>query len=305
MIWAYLLHLGYNMWLDREAPELGRPDISSKPYLRFDENLWNDLLQHMARSGVNMLVMDLGEGVRYASHPELAVEGAWPPEKLRSELAKVRQLGIEPIPKLNFSATHDAWLGTYSRMVSTPTYYSVCRDLIGEVIELFDGPRFFHLGMDEETAEHQRHHAYVVIRQHDLWWDDLLFLVDEVEKNGARAWIWSDYVWHNRDLFLERMPKSVVQSNWYYGAEFDPKHTPVQAYLDLDEHGFEQIPTGSNWSCDTNFEGTVRFAKERLQPGRLLGFLQTVWHPTTENYRQKHFDAVDQLAKAKGKYYSA
>ncbi len=303
MIWAYLIHLGYNMWLDREAPELGRPDISSKARLRFDENLWNDLLEHMARSGVNMLVVDLGEGVRYASHPELAVEGAWTPEKLRNELSKARDLGIEPIPKLNFSATHDTWLSDYSRMVSTPTYYRVCRDLIAEAVELFDRPRFFHLGMDEETAEHQRYHAYVVIRQYDLWWNDLLFLVNEVEKNGARAWIWSDYVWHNRDVFFERMPRSIVQSNWYYGAEFDPKHTPVKAYLELDEYGFDQIPTGSNWSCDTNFDGTVEFAKSRLNPERLLGFLQTVWHPTTENYRLKHFGAIDQLAQAKKKYY--
>ena len=66
----------------------------------------------------------------------------------------LRALGIEPLPKLNFSTCHDAWLGPYSRMVSTPAYYDVCRDLIDEVAELFGGPRFFHLGMDEETAQH-------------------------------------------------------------------------------------------------------------------------------------------------------
>ena len=159
MIWGSLLHLSYNMWSDRDAPEWRLEHVSARPYLRFDETLWNDLLSQMADAGMNMVVIDLGDGVHYKSHPEIAVEGAWTPGKLREELAKIRQLGLEPIPKLNFSTCHDAWLGPYSRCVSTDTYYDVCRDLIAEVIDLFDQPRFFHLGMDEETAEHQRYYA--------------------------------------------------------------------------------------------------------------------------------------------------
>jgi hypothetical protein len=298
MIWGYLIHLSYNMWLDREAPELGEP-LKAEPYLRFDEELWNDLLPEMAKAGVNMVVIDLGDGVQYASHPEIAVDGAWRVEELQEQLEKLRGMGIEPIPKLNFSTTHDVWLGPYSRMVSTPAYYDVCRDLIGEVIEIFDRPRFFHLGMDEETAEHQRHWLYAVMRQYDLWWHDLMFLVREVEKKDVRAWIWSDYLWHHPDEFFERMPGSVLQSNWYYGAEFDPAKDYVKAYLDLEAQGFDQVPTGSNWSCDTNFGGTVEFAKENIPGERLAGFLQTPWRPTLEPYRQKHLDAIDQLARAK------
>ena len=294
MIWANLIHLGYNMWLDR-----GTTDLAAKPYLRFDESLWNDLLPAMVKAGVNMVVIDLGEGVQYRSHPELAVEGSWSVEKLKAELARMRDMGLEPIPKLNFSTTHDAWLGTYSRRVSTPEYYEVCRDLIQEVIAVFDRPRLFHLGMDEETARHQRHQEYAVMRQFDLWWHDLLFLVAEVEKGGARAWIWSDYVWHHPDEFWAKMPKSVLQSNWYYDADFNPELGYVKAYLDLEAHGFDQVPTGSNCDCDTNFGGTVEFAKANIPRERLSGFLQTPWHPTLEPYRQKHLDAIDQLARAR------
>jgi hypothetical protein len=299
MIWGYLIHLGYNMWLDREAPELRASNLAAKPYLRFDEELWNDLLPIMASAGINTLVMDLGEGVQYASRPEIAVDGSWSVDKLQGEIEKLRRMGIEPIPKLNFSTTHDTWLGPYSRMVSTPTYYEVCRDLIGEVIEIFDSPRFFHLGMDEETAEHQRHHAYAVMRQHELWWHDLMFLVREVERKGVRPWIWSDYLWHHPNEFFEKMPKSVLQSNWYYGETFDPQQDYVKAYLDLERHGYDQVPTGSNWSCDGNFGGTVEFATKYIARQRLAGFLQTVWRPTLEEYRRKHLDAIDQLARAR------
>lgn len=304
MDWAYLAHLSYNMWLDREAPELNAPHsyLSAQPYLRFDESLWNDLLPMMVDADINMVVIDLGDGVKYGSHPEIAVEGAWSIDKLKGELARMRGMGLEPIPKLNFSTTHDAWLGPYSRMVSTPVYYEVCRDIIAEVIELFDKPRLFHLGMDEETAAHQVHQAYAVMRQHELWWHDFLFLVGEVEKKGVRPWIWSDYVWDHPDVFFERMPKSVLQSNWYYGAEFGPEINYVKAYLDLDARGYDQAPAGSNWSSDDNFEGTVRFCREHIAPERLVGFLQTVWHPTLETVRQKHVDAIAQVKHARAEF---
>ena len=237
MIWGYLIHLGYNMWVDREIPEENRPYITARPYMRFDDSLWNDLVERWADAGVNMIVIDLGEGVRYESHPELAVKGSWPGERLREELARLRDKGLEPIPKLNFSTTHDVWLGEYARCVSTERYYGVCRDLIAEVLSLFDGPRFFHLGMDEETAEHHRRHAYVVLRQYDLWWHDIEFLFEQVIRGGSRPWIWSDYVWHHPDAFFERMPKSTMQSNWYYGDKFDETVEYVKAYDDLEAQG--------------------------------------------------------------------
>jgi hypothetical protein len=304
MRWGYLIHLSYNMWADREAPELSSsPYITAKPYLRFDETLWNDLLKQMVDAGIDLVLIDLGDGVRYDSHPEIAVQNAWSIEKLKSELTKMRQMGLEPVPKLNFSATHDAWLGPYSRMLSTPTYYKVCSDLIAEVIDIFDKPRLFHLGMDEETAGHQVHYAYAVMRQHELWWHDFLFLVGEVEKKGARAWIWSDYEWEHPDMFFDKMPKSVLQSNWYYGQTFSPENRYVKAYLDLEEHGYDQIPTGSNWTTPDNFEGTVRFCREHIAHERLIGFLQTVWHPTLEAVRHKHEEAIAQVKRAKEIFY--
>ncbi len=299
MIWADLVHLSYNMWMDRETPEMYYPHHTALPYLRFDSGLWDDMLKAMAAGGLNMVVIDLGDAIKYESHPEIAVEGAWSVDKLKQELAKCRALGIEPIPKLNFSACHDAWMGQYSRMLSTPVYYDVCRNLISEVIDIFDRPRLFHLGMDEETASHQEHHAYVVIRQYDLWWHDLYFYIEQVEKANVRPWVWSDYIWNHPEAFYSKMPKTVLQSNWYYSEEFDLNDTYVKAYLDLEEHGYDQVPTGSNHSTPMNFEGTVKFSKEHIAPQRLLGFLQTQWRVNLEEMRQRHLDAIDQVAKAK------
>jgi len=302
LIWAYLLHLGYNMWSDREAVEWRLTHVSAKPYLRLDKPLWNDILKRLQEAGMNMVVIDLGEGVRYKTHPELAVKKSWNVARLQKDLDRMRKMGLEPIPKLNFSACHDAWLGPYARQVSTAPYYRVCKDLISEVIDLFDKPRFFHLGMDEETASHQRYYEYVVIRQYDLWWRDLECLLENVEKKGARPWVWSDYVWHHPTPFFARMPKSVLQSNWYYGKSFSQQVIGARTYKDLEANGYDQIPTGSNWSCPENFGKTVTYAKKYIAPERLFGFLQTVWRPTLEECRERHMAAIDLMAKAKARW---
>ena len=299
MIWGNFLHLSRNVFADREAkdwmPEVER--ITARPWLRCDTKLWGDILRRMADVGMNMVVIEVGDAVKYESHPELAVKGAWTPKRLRRELDKIRELGIEPIPKLNFSAAHDVWLGPYSRMVSTDAYYAVCRDLIAEVIDLFDKPRLFHLGMDEETEQNQHFYEYIVIRQYDLWWHDLYFFQNEVEKGGARAWVWSDHVRRHPDDFFKKMPKSILQSNWYYGARFSKKLRYVKAYLDLEAHGYDQAPMCSNYSNTVNIRNTVRYCRRHIAPKRLKGFLQGTFYEIHEPRRPLFLDCVDAVGE--------
>lgn len=318
MIWANLVHLGYNMWCDRRVDSwTNNPDIIKNivahPYLRCDEPLWNDIMKRMSDVGMNMVIIDIGEALAYKSHPELGAENAWSHEKMREELSKIRDLGIEPIPKLNFSAGHDLWLKEYSRMVSTKKYYEVCSNVIEEVSDVFDQPRFFHLGYDEETARHQQKYNYVVVRQHELWWHDFYFFVDQAQKNKVRPWIWSDFFWKHSEDFLEKMPKSVLQSNWYYGTDFHKypdKFTEkeeftkkrIKTYIELDKAGFDQVPTGSNWSLAENFGQTVDFCKKHTSPERLKGFMQTPWVGTLEVFRKQHMEAIDIVGKAIAKW---
>jgi len=302
LMWGALLHMGTNMWCDVPVDSWGPFKgeqlklVCQADHLRFDEQVWQTLTARMKAAGMNLVVIDLGEALQYESHPELSVKGSWPVGRFRKELARLRAMGLEPIPKLNFSTAHDIWLKEYSRQISTPAYYKVCADMIREVCAIFDKPRFFHLGYDEETAGNQTKYSYVVVRQGDLWWHDFLFFAKEVEKQGARPWIWSDYYWHHPEEFLNRMPKSVLQSNWYYGAGFDPeKQKCVKAYLDLEKAGFDQVPTGSNWSSDVNFKGTVEFCRKNLKPELLKGFLMAPWFFTLPEWQEKNMQAIAQV----------
>jgi hypothetical protein len=180
---------------------------------------------------------------------------------LRREIVRLNELGLEVVPELNFSTTHDLWLGPYHRMISTPDYYRVCADLIAEVIDLFDRPRFFHLGFDEETLEQQRGYEYVVLRQHDLWWRDLLWFVTQVESRGVRPWVWADASWTQTDQFLKRMPASVVQSNWHYEATFVPGDGvwphPVQGLLQQRDRLEALVPLAGGHLGDDRLAGSL------------------------------------------------
>ena len=311
MIWAYLIHLGMNSWKDiplDKAPADSTHAFKVRcmaDYLRTDEAVWHTILDRLGKSGANMVIIDMAEGVALPSHPELSVKGTWSVEKFQKELARLRAMGLEPIPKMNFSTCHDSWLKIYQRMVSTKKYYQVCADVIRDVIDIFrvDGkpPRFFHLGYDEETAGHQRQFELAIVRQGELWWHDFLWFAKQVEDKGVRPWIWSDYCWQHKDEFIKRIPKSVLQSNWFYGPEFDvsklkPAQKPyVQTYIDLAEAGFDQVPTGANWSNDTNFGDTVKFCREKCPAEHLKGFMMASWQRTIPEEQEKALRAVDQL----------
>jgi len=272
-----------------------------------DRVTWTRTVDAAAAAGFTHLVVDLAEGVRYDSHPELALPGSWTTGELREELARLRELGLTPVPKLNFSAAHDTWLGEYGWQLSTPTWYRVTTELITEVAELFDSPALFHLGMDEETDIAQAHYDFSVVRRRNRWWTDLEHLLGVVRGLGSRPWVWADPAWSDPHEYYARMPKDVLQSNWYYGQWFRSGDAPrprvltgdhFLAYLDLEDHGYDQVPTGSSWKNNwDNFDYTVDYATEHVAPERLLGFLQTTWALTTPDQLDRHLETIARAAR--------
>lgn len=120
-------------------------------------------------------------------------------------------------------------------------------------------------------------------------------------------------MWDHEEEFLRRMPRSVLQSNWYYGRrwEGEPPERPYEAvrlaaFEKLDKAGFEQIPTGTNWvppyfkkgeNNDANFSGLVKHCRKHIDPKRLKGFINASWSSVlNEGRRKRVFGAIDLLA---------
>lgn len=293
-LWVCMLQLGMKMWIKRTHDEL-----------LFDRNTWNEVTEKLRDCGCNAIMLDIGEGMLYDRRPELSVKGAWTKAMMREEIARLKDMGIELFPKLNFSTAHDMWLGDYAKRLGTREYYEAVADVIDEVCEVFE-PRFFHIGMDEENYGIEKSYPYVRIRQGDLWWNDLLYYIACVEKHGVRPMMWSDYARHAPDEFVNRCPKSVIQNVWYYGTTFDMadefQRIRIVPYDKCEEMGFDQIPTATNFYRRENLRQLTAYCTGRISDDRLFGFMQTPWHPTIPENKDKLFESAETLREARLTY---
>ncbi len=290
-MWACLLHFGTNMWYKKgmEVPWLGELDDEQPiwhDYLNFDYETWRKVTDFLPSCGINTLLIDMGEAVRLDSHPELAVEGSWSKADFRRELDRLRSIGLTPIPKYNFSAGHNAWLGEYAYMIGTEKHNQVCRDVIEEAIELFDNPPFFHLGLEEEDPKNQGGQPVAIIRAPNRKTADSLFLFDICRKHGVRPWIWLDYKgieeFGGEEAFRANIPKDVLISNFVYRMIWDhpdafDRGEDMKCYRRLDEWGYEQIPTVSTYESQLNPKLTMKVFKKYLPSDRVSGFMTASW----------------------------
>ena len=311
LIWAYMMRISNHMWDDGTKETTHLMYLPASKYKEENEvnlNTWDMMMKFLSERKYNMLLLDIGDGVRFDSHPEISAPDAWTKEFLKQKIDEARSLGLEVIPKLNFSTGHDTWLKEYRRMISTPIYYKVCADLIAEMCELFDHPRFFHLGLDEETAGAQRNFEMAIVRGAKLYWHDAFFLFGECEKNGARPWVWSDYYWKHPELFMQNMPREVLQSNWFYGEfkKYDPldkNYTYIKTYEDLDRAGYEQVLTGASYTFGYNGIQTVAHGKEKLTPELVKGYLTSPWNATAREFDYMLMWDADRMYQGRQKYY--
>ena len=280
----------------------------------FDEGFWNELIEKAASERMNAILFCPNNFICYKSHPEIADPTAFPREWFTEQVRKCRDRGIELLPEINFSATHDDWMGEYSRMVSTPTYYKVTKDLIEELYEVFESPTYIHLGMDEEGHKVQADRDYVCYRQGDLYMHDLRYFVNCVRALGATPWVWACPLFDmTEDFIKEFKPDEIVISPWYYNAFRREHWTPVEsraeyvAYynegdyakmnirfveedpflvnfrakaLPLMEKGYRYIPCASVYNrCDYNTVELMEYFREGGVDRQILGYVTSPWIP--------------------------
>lgn len=312
--WCLLVCLADNCQID--SPN--RTDCTGETYhtkLRADIKAWNEIVDFAAENGCDSILLDIANGVRFDSHPEIAVEGAWTSEFMRSEVKRLREeKGLKLYPRLNFSAGHDAWLEEYSRMVSTQKYYEVAKDLIHEVCDMFDTPEFFSLVLDEENWTNQQRYDYACYRQYDLVWHDVEYLCNCIREKGVRPAIGGDYCWSYPEEFIKNVSKDVLVCNWLYGSFYGDEQHPLptddwsskrlDSFKDLTEAGYDIFMYGVSNENTHNFEHHIRYANEFLNPDKISGmYITGSWDPINEATKDYYFDAVYQAKYAKEIYF--
>ncbi len=311
-MWAMLFHLGSNMW--------GKPgechhyeqeeEIAYHDSFYCDMDTWRKATEFLPECGINTIVIDIGEGIRFDSHPEMAVKGNLTKAEMKEELERLRGLGLTPLPKFNFSSTHNGWMEPYSNKMGSEEFRRVSLDIIDEMIELFGRPKFFHLGLEEEIVENQKYYPVKIERSWKQKTEDALAMFDACRKKGVRPWMWVDPQsmpgFGGPERFRENIPKDVLISNWYY-SEFmevgENEKANIRLYREIEEWGYEQMPCGSNWICPQSLRQTMKFCKNNLKDEKILGYMTSTWRQTRpENYNCFR-SAAHLLGQAKKEVY--
>lgn len=325
--WIFYATLSQNMWDNK------------KDSMIFEEEAWDKVLPEAAKHGFNTILLDVGDGVRYNSHPEIAITPSKSRYWVKEQIKKAADLGLKLIPRVNFSATHDAWLGEYSYMVSTKPYYNVCRDIILEVCEMFEGPELLSICMDEEDEDHVKNKEgdLTVIRHGNLLWHDLQFLFDCTREAGATPWITADILFTNPDEFPERMGiNDMIVGPWYYNALRKEHYTRIDksqetidyynhpkykwmnlTYVEEDpflvrfrEHAIPNAKKGYRYipglspinNCIWNEQDVMEYFKEKA-PDCIEGFMEMPWRWMTMKELDLHYEGMRRFAKAKEMFF--
>jgi hypothetical protein len=249
-------------WMQRKATEE-----------RFDLRTGLKVVDAMADVGMNLLVIDIEDGVVFKSHPELRRRYSVPMAQLETLARAARERGIDVVPKLNFSKSHrhlhDEWLRPHTHpenwLQGRRSYWRTARDVIAEAVRACQPRRFFHIGMDEDHSRSLRQYV-----------EDIERLRRILRAHKLRPVVWNDSCFEGQDVTAEvhgeksraaegRLPKNVVHVLW----DYDSAHPA--AVRRLVSEGFEC------WVAPGRSRAKVRAWKRAALRHGATGMLLTRW----------------------------
>jgi len=260
-----------------------------------------DLLPYLAKWGYNTILWhftdDQGCSLRFDTRPELASQGAFSKEEMKSFISCARRKGIEVIPELE-SFGHAGYITRrmeYRHLFETiegrpfgavcpssPETIEILEDLIREVAELFPSEHI-HAGCDEVSfgscprcrERLSQEKPWEVFAQHI----ETIRLI--MGKYGKKMMMWGDHLTSEPEL-ANRIPKDITICDWQY---FDVEASNVSGLL---EKGFDVVCCPALMNAgkvihprESNLENIKEFTRvaSNSESARVVGMMNTVWCP--------------------------
>ena len=165
--------------------------------------------------------------------------------------------------------------------LSNPEARKLLTALIGEQLEAFGNPPFFHIGGDE--AEAPSCPDCIGIPYSELFLNHIKAMNDAVRANGARTMMWHDMLLERGDPrwngfyangtpetaagFLD-FPRDIIICDWFYGGAKD-EYPTLEYFKSL---GFKTL------TCPWLDRGGIRAQGLSARGGKADGILGTLWH---------------------------
>jgi hypothetical protein len=262
--------------------------------------------------GLNWVIVEVGGGFQYESHPECADENPMTKASAQKLAALARAAKIELVPMYNCLG-HQSWHEKTGALLrahpefneapeldataedfycmswcpSNPDVNAVVFDLMDELIDAF-GAKAFHVGMDEvfvlgqcprcQGAPNAELFAKAVNDLHGHL----------VGRRKVEMQMWGDRLldgkatgygaWEasENDTWqaIDKVPKDIVMCDWHYGLD-NPEFPSVRIFQ---EAGFQVWPAG--WNGEAAVRRFIEVARNESGP-RMLGYLCTTWMDVT------------------------
>jgi len=220
----------------------------TRPYLE----QW---LRRLAGLGYDTIVWEVENNIQWRTVPECAAPEAFSPEEFKQILALCRELGLEPIPKLQVLAhceyvlKHPRYkhLSEHTDKISQycplhPELVPFLLHWIDEYLEIFGPVKTFHVGGDESwwLGSCPRCKEYV---QHNSLGELYLQHINPILKSlidkGIQPALWADMVLSHPEI-ADRVPRQTLMFDWMY--DLYRGNGKVWVWGDLIMCDKEQIP---------------------------------------------------------------
>ncbi len=256
------------------------------------------LMRALAELGVNTLVIEFADNIRYDSQRFPAREGkAFSKDQIRELLATAKKFDIEIIPYFQ-ALSHCVWILSNpenTRLLEDPSrtdwHTAWCpekpetrrffEDILGETVELFH-PRYIHLSYDE--INYGPYHQCEACRSKQpgqLLLDSIMADYDFLKARGVGVVLYHDQLIEPPNgpegtsvvegwTILDRLPRDIVINAWLYGDD------PARCRRVLDYFAGRGFPVlGAGFE---NFAGLKSFAIELAATPGAVGLIDTYWY---------------------------
>jgi hypothetical protein len=281
---SYLLHISHYdpAW----CAEKDREEM-------FDTETAGKIIRKLKALSFDSVIADCADGLKYESHPELKRKYSSPKSLVADFAAETAGLGMDIIPKLNFSKSgrnkHDMWMAPHSDLtdwtgsIDTGVYWTVAEDLINELTDLFRPKHFFHIGMDEDHYRSVNQYAETIIRLDGM-----------IKKRGLRTMVWNDSCYcdpaspnkHHAEKCEAAeafLPGDITHVLWEYSR---PR---AKALRRLKQRGFKV------WAAPGANPRNIEAWKACLSEERGDGILMTNWIKCSKTNEAELLRATDRL----------
>lgn len=250
-----------------------------------------------ALSGYNHIFLEFWAMFPYQRQPKAKWPEAYSPEEVRALIKYIKNdLHMIPCPAQNLTS-HGAWSRIISRQhvmldqhpemvdlyvpggwcftTEKPETQAFLRDIMDDLIDIFENPPYLHCGCDKcyafgSTEEDRTKSADLLFANH------LGRLNDHLASRGVRMVMWSDMLYSSMDTLLwkcmpataDLLPKNILINIWTH-------NNPGNYWHDIsffEDKGFETI------YAPFMEQGGARSMIELCKEHHSKGILQTTWH---------------------------